>query len=99
MSRPTINGWQVWSYSWSNGNGPIPETVLFGGHVYRTKAEAESAWYDTCPGRNDHATYVRAKYTYTPHCVYCGFGATEVYRDAENMIPDVIDPICCEVTA
>ncbi len=27
--------------------------------VYRTKAEAKAAWYDSAPGRNDRATYVR----------------------------------------
>ena len=30
--------------------------VLFGGQVFATKAAAKSAWYDTCPERNDRMT-------------------------------------------
>jgi len=57
-------GWQVWTYSWSavtstGGSKPIPEHLMFGGKVFPTRKEAESAWYDTIPGANDHATYVK----------------------------------------
>lgn len=58
-------GWQVWSYRWSavtsTGNArPIPEELLFGGKVFASRKDAESAWYDTCPGCNDKAVYLRA---------------------------------------
>ncbi len=46
--------YQVWSYSWSNGYGPIPDRLLFGGQTFKTKRAADEAWYDTCPGCNDH---------------------------------------------
>lgn len=49
-------GYQVWSYQWSNGYGPIPDRLLFGGKIFRTRHQAEEAWYDTMPGPNDHAT-------------------------------------------
>jgi len=29
--------------------------------VYKTKAAAKSAWYDSAPGRNDHATFEKVK--------------------------------------
>ncbi len=49
--------YQVWSYRWSRcteaGPIPIPEHLLFGGQEFSTKKAAESAWYDTMPGRND----------------------------------------------
>ncbi len=35
---------------------PVPERRT---GPYATKAEAQSAWYDSMPGRNDHAKYVK----------------------------------------
>jgi hypothetical protein len=56
-------GWQVYTYRWSyctaNGPEPIPDHLLFGGRIFKTRKLAEEAWYDTCPGRNDKACYIR----------------------------------------
>ena len=47
--------YQVWSYQWANGYGPIAERLLFGGQEFATKRAADAAWDDTAPGRNDRA--------------------------------------------
>ena len=44
--------------------GHYPGQVLFGGHVFPTRKAAESAWYDTCPGRNDQKTIQRTEGTH-----------------------------------
>jgi len=54
-----MNGWQVWFTDGANGYGPIPECPAFGGQIFTSRAKASSAWYDTIPGVNDHACYVR----------------------------------------
>ena len=56
------NGWQVFVYegTWNTGEVELGR-MLFGGQVFKTRRTAESAWYDTMPGRNDRATYVRVK--------------------------------------
>jgi hypothetical protein len=57
-----MRGYQVFEYEGSytsTKTGRIVEIagrVLFGGKIFRTKEAAKSAWYDTCPGRNDHKT-------------------------------------------
>ena len=38
----------------------IAGRVLFGGQVFATKGAAQSAWYDTCPDRNDRMTIKEA---------------------------------------
>jgi hypothetical protein len=62
MSAPRVVGWQVFVYA-GTYSGAYPREilgrVLFGGQVFATRAEAESAWYDTAPGRNDRATFKR----------------------------------------
>ena len=55
-------GYQVFVYEGcctSTKTGRIVDLagrVLFGGQVFATKAAAKSAWYDTCPERNDRMT-------------------------------------------
>jgi hypothetical protein len=55
-------GFQVFVYEGSYTSTKTGRTVeiagrvLFGGQVFPTKKSAESAWYDSCPGRNDHKT-------------------------------------------
>ena len=55
-------GFQVFVYEGSytsTKTGRITDLagrVLFGGQVFPTRKAAESAWYDTCPGRNDRMT-------------------------------------------
>jgi len=59
-----MSGWQVYSYAGNYGGthgGDIPGRVLFGGEVFTTRREAEAAWYDTHPGRNDRARFRRKK--------------------------------------
>jgi hypothetical protein len=46
---------QVWSYQWADGHGPIADKLLFDGQEFATKAAALRAWSDTYPGRNDRA--------------------------------------------
>ena len=59
MKKTTI-GYQVYTYggTWVPSGKRIGRTLLFGGEIFLTKREAESAWYDTMPGRNDRAIYV-----------------------------------------
>jgi hypothetical protein len=55
-------GYQVFVYEGcytSTKTGRIVDLagrVLFGGQMFATKAAAKSAWYDTCPERNDRMT-------------------------------------------
>ncbi len=63
-------GFQVFTYEGSYTSTvtgrvrEIPGRVLFGGHVFATRKAAESAWYDTAPGRNDSMTIQRAGMRY-----------------------------------
>jgi hypothetical protein len=63
-------GYQVFVYEGSytsTKTGKVVEIagrVLFGGHVFPTRKAAESAWYDTCPGRNDQKTIQRTEGTH-----------------------------------
>ena len=61
--RCTCSGYQVWSSTWSDGSGRIPNQVLFGGKVFASKQDAIAAWHDSLPRRNDH--YVVQKYNLT----------------------------------
>jgi hypothetical protein len=56
-------GWQVRVYQgvWVPSGEVITGRVLFGGQVFKTRRDAESAWYDTMPGRNDRAAYVKVE--------------------------------------
>lgn len=55
-------GYQVFTYEGSYTSTvtgqvrEIPGRLLFGGQVFPTRKAAESAWYDTAPGRNDQMT-------------------------------------------
>ena len=57
-----MSGYQVFIYEGSYTSTKTGRTVeiagrvLFGGRVFKTRKAAESAWYDTCPGRNDSMT-------------------------------------------
>ena len=61
LSRRDMKTWQIWAYEWVDENGkPIPKRVLFGGQGFPTKGAAEAYWYDTAPGRNDKAVFIRS---------------------------------------
>lgn len=59
------DGWQVYTYTWSEctpaGPVPIPQRLLFNGRIFKRLKDAQSAWYDTDPGRNSRACYAKVK--------------------------------------